>query len=354
MKGFERTIMINTKSVILAIGLMIAPLAAASAQAPAEPLPQPAAPVTAAAPSGDTPTATTTPAAPAPAPTTIGTSAPDALIGQPVDGHLGLQPQVTKIGRDAAWMHDYILMPIMVIISLFVLGLMLWAMARFRRAKNPVADKTTHNTTIEVIWTLVPVLILVGIAIPSISLLAAQFKPAPANSITLKAVGNQWFWSYEYPDYGVSFDANMLSDAEAKAKGEPRLLATDNRVVLPVNTPIKLITTANDVIHSWAMPAFWIKMDSVPGRLNETAFTVDKVGVYYGQCSELCGDKHGFMPIAVEVVSKADFDAWVVAKGGTLPGAAAPATAAPAAPPVAAPAETPAPAPAAAPVAATK
>lgn len=339
--------MIKTKSIILAVGLLIAPLTALTAQAPSEPLPQPAAPVTAAP--TETPAAIVAPTA-APA-TTIGTTAPDPLIGQPVPHHIGLQPQVTKIGREAAWMHDYILMPIMVVISLFVLGLLLWAMARFRRAAHPVASKTTHNTTIEVIWTLVPVLVLVGIAIPSISLLAAQFKPAPANAITLKAIGNQWFWSYELPDHGVSFDSNMLSDAEAKAKGEPRLLGVDNRVVLPVNTPIKLITTSNDVIHSWAIPAFWIKMDSVPGRLNETAFTVDRPGVYYGQCSELCGDKHGFMPIAVEVVSKEDFATWVRAKGGKMPGDEAPAAETPAAAPAAA---ATSPAPAAAPAAATK
>jgi cytochrome c oxidase subunit 2 len=230
----------------------------------------------------------------------------------------------------------------MAVISLFVLGLLLFVMARFRRAANPTSSKTSHNTVIEVIWTLVPVLILVGIAVPSISLLAAQFKPAPANAVTLKAIGNQWFWSYEYPDYGVSFDANMLSDEDAKAKGEPRLLAVDNRVVLPVNTPIKLVTIGNDVIHSWAVPAFWIKMDSVPGRLNETTFTVEKTGVYYGQCSELCGDRHGFMPIGVEVVSKEDFASWVRAKGGKMPGDAA---AAPAASATAAPVAAPIPAP---------
>jgi cytochrome c oxidase subunit 2 len=260
-----------------------------------------------------------------------------------VDRKLGLQPQVTKLGEKAAWMHDYILMPVMVGISLLVLGLLLWVVARFRRAANPVASKTSHNTLIEVIWTLVPVLILVGIAIPSISLLAAQFKPAPANAITLKAIGNQWFWSYEYPDHGLSFDQNMLNDADAAARGEPRLLGVDNRVVLPVNTPIKLITTANDVIHSWAMPAFWIKMDSIPGRLNETTFTVDRTGVYYGQCSELCGDKHAFMPIGVEVVSKEDFAAWVKAKGGKMPGEPeeAPATAATPATPAATSATAP-------------
>jgi len=347
--------MIKTKPLFLAFGLMLIPLAAASAQ----PVPQPAAPVSVAPPSGDVPTAAATPNQALT--TTIGTSKPDPLIGQPVGGQIGLQPQVTSIGRQAAWMHDWILMPLMVAISLLVLGLLLYVMARFRRSAHPVADKTTHNTLIEVLWTLIPVFILIGIAWPSISLLAAQFKPAPANAVTLKAIGNQWFWTYELPDYGVTFDANMLSDAEAKANGEPRLLATDNRIVLPVDTPIKLITTSVDVIHAWAMPAFWIKMDSVPGRLNETAFTVEKTGVYYGQCSELCGDKHGFMPIAVEVVSKADFETWVVAKGGTISGKPLPsgeargtAAALPADPPAAnlpatAPGATPpAPAPAAA------
>lgn len=333
--------MIKIKPFILAVSLMLAP-SALMAQTPVAVAPAPVAaapaPVASAAP------ATVTDAK---APdTTIGTSKSDPGIGQPIAGKIGLQPQVTKLGEQAARMHDYILVPVMAVISLLVLGLLLFVMARFRRAANPVASKTSHNTVIEVIWTLVPVLILVGIAIPSISLLAAQFKPAPANAITLKATGNQWFWSYEYPDYGVSFDANMLSDADAKAKGEPRLLAVDNRVVLPVNTPIKLVTIGSDVIHSWAVPAFWIKLDSVPGRLNETTFTIDKKGVYYGQCSELCGDRHGFMPIGVEVVSKEDFASWIHAKGGKMPGdaAAAPAepTNAPAAAPVAAPTAAPA------------
>lgn len=307
--------MIKTKPFILAVGLMLAP-SALLAQTPAAVAPAPVA----AAPAPVAQAAPTTKAEAKAPETTIGTSKSDPSIGQPIAGKIGLQPQVTKLGEQAARMHDYILVPVMAVISLLVLGLLLFVMARFRRAKNPVASKTSHNTVIEVIWTLVPVLILVGIAIPSISLLAAQFKPAPANAITLKATGNQWFWSYEYPDYGVSFDANMLSDADAKAKGEPRLLGVDNRVVLPVDTPIKLVTTGSDVIHSWAVPAFWIKLDSVPGRLNETTFTVDRKGVYYGQCSELCGDRHGFMPIGVEVVSKEDFAAWIQAKGGKMPG----------------------------------
>jgi cytochrome c oxidase subunit 2 len=313
--------MTKIKPFILAISLMFAP-AVALATVPTAVTPAPVSAIAPPVKTADTAALATTEVKATE--TTIGTSRSDPSIGQPVEGQIGLQPQVTKLGQQAAWMHDYILMPVMVVISLLVLGLLLFVMARYRRASSPVASKTSHNTVIEVIWTLVPVLILVAIAVPSISLLAAQFKPAPANAVTLKAIGNQWFWTYEFPDHGVTFDANMLSDADAKAKGEPRLLGVDNRVVLPVNTPIKLVTTANDVIHSWAIPAFWIKLDSVPGRLNETTFTVEKTGVYYGQCSELCGDRHGFMPIGVEVVSKEDFAAWVRAKGGKMPADATP------------------------------
>lgn len=330
--------MIGLKPALLAIGFALSTMA--SAAAPVVSVPATPAPVAATAPApvtADGVRADTGAVPEAPPPTTIGTSAPDPAIGQPVVGKIGLQPQVTALGRQAEWMHDWILMPMMVIISLFVLGLMLFVSARFRRKANPVASKTSHNTMIEVVWTLLPVLILVAIAVPSISLLAAQFKPAPKNAVTLKAIGNQWFWSYEYPDHGISeFTSNMLTDEAAKAKGEPRTLGVDNRVVLPVNTPIRLLTTASDVIHAWAIPAFWIKMDSVPGRINETSFTVEKTGVYYGQCSELCGIKHGYMPIAVEVVSKEDFAAWVAAKGGKMPGAADPPA------PLVTPATTPA------------
>lgn len=277
-------------------------------------------------------------AAPAAPNTTIGTSAPVDGIGQPVPGGITIQPQVTDNGQYGLWMHDYILVPMMVVISLFVLGLMFWVVVRFRRKVNPVPSKTTHNTLIEVVWTLVPVLILVGIAIPSIKLLAKQYTPPPANAVTIKAIGNQWYWTHEYPDHGVEVTSNMLSDEEARKRKEPAQLAVDNRIVLPVNTPIKLLTTANDVIHAWALPAFWIKMDAVPGRVNETSFTVTKTGVYYGQCSELCGDKHGYMPIGVEVVSKEDFAEWIRAKGGKMPGDAA-AEAAAATPAVATPAQ---------------
>ena len=189
-------------------------------------------------------------------------------------------------------------------------------------------SKTSHNTLIEVIWTLVPVLILVGIAIPSIGLLAAQYKPVGKNAVTIKATGNQWYWEYSYPDHGgFEIVSNMLTDEQAKASGQPRLLAVDNRIVVPVGVPIRVLTTSNDVIHSFAVPAFWTKMDAVPGRINETSFTVEKAGVYYGQCSELCGARHGFMPIAVEAVSPAAFAQWIASKGGKMPGAKPAATA---------------------------
>jgi len=305
----------------LAIGMMLA--SAASAQ-PA-PAPAPAA-VTA-------PATTAAPAATAQTTSSITMVAPTKGIGMPTDGAYGLQTQVTPIGRQGLWMHDALLMPIIVAISLFVLALLFWASFRYRRAANPVPSKVSHNTTIEVIWTTVPILILLVIVFPSISLLAAQYKPPGKNAVTIKAIGNQWYWSYEYPDNGgFEIVANMLPDAEAKAKGEPRLLAVDNRIVVPVGVPVRLLTTSNDVIHSWAMPSFWTKMDAVPGRINETSFTVEKPGVYYGQCSELCGARHAFMPIVVQAVSPADFRTWIASKGGTMPGekpATPPATTAP-------------------------
>ena len=255
-------------------------------------------------------------------------TAPIASIGQPTDGQYGIQPQVTRNGEFAQWMHDIVLVPLITLICLLVLGLLIYVALRFRRSANPVPSKTSHNTVIEVIWTLAPVVILVLIAIPSIGLLQAQFKPAPAGAVTLKAIGNQWYWSYQYPDNGgIEITANMLKEQGDVGRGEryrtdadgPRLLAADNRIVLPVGVPIRLITTAQDVIHSWAVPAFWIKLDAVPGRLNETSFTIDKPGVYFGQCSELCGTRHAFMPIAVEAVPPAQFAAWIKSKGGTMP-----------------------------------
>ncbi|QNQ12111.1 cytochrome c oxidase subunit II [Sphingomonas alpina] len=334
------------KSIVLAAGLLLA--GAGHAAPPAATAPGAATAPTATAPAVTAPqaapaAATAKPTDPALAQDGAPIMAPTAGIGQPVDGHLGIQPQVTKNGDTAHRFHDHILVPVITVISLFVLFLLFWVMYRYRAAANPVASRTSHNTFIEIVWTLAPVIILVLLAVPSIGLLQAQYKPAPANAITLKAIGNQWYWSYQYPDNGgFEVTANMLKEKADVAAGErfrtdadgPRLLAADNRVVLPVGVPIRLITTANDVIHSWAVPAFWIKLDAVPGRINETSFTIEKPGVYFGQCSELCGARHGYMPIAVEAVTPEQFAAWVKAKGGTPKGAkpaAAPATAAPAA-----------------------
>jgi cytochrome c oxidase subunit II len=267
---------------------------------------------------------------------------PNAAVGQPT-GYAGFQPQVTPIGQEALWFHNYILMPLITAISVFVLALLLFVMIRFRRSANPVPSRTTHNTLLEVVWTLVPVLILVAIAVPSIQLLAHQYAP-PKADITVKATGNQWYWTYTYPDHGgFEIVSNGLKDADAKARREPRLLAVDERMVVPQGAVVKVIVTASDVIHSWGVPAFWAKIDAVPGRLNETWFKTDRPGVYYGQCFELCGARHAYMPISVEVLPPAQFAAWVASKGGKMPGpggvrapdstAASPATNPPAAAP---------------------
>ena len=243
-------------------------------------------------------------------------------VGQPVNAGYTIQGQVTEIGRDALWMHNVVLMPIITLISLFVLALLLWVIVRYRASANPNPSRTSHNTTIEVIWTLAPVLILLFIAVPSIKLLAKQYSP-PKADLTVKVIGNQWYWTYQYPDNGdFEIVSNMLPEGKRKASDGPRQLAVDERMVIPAGKVVKFITTSNDVIHSFAVPAFWLKMDAVPGRLNETWAKVDadKSGVYFGQCSELCGARHGYMPIAVEVVPPAQFAAWVHSKGGTMPG----------------------------------
>ena len=243
---------------------------------------------------------------------------------------IGIQPQFTSIGREAEWMHNIVLMPIITVISLFVLGLLLWVVARYRRAANPVPSRTSHNTVLEVAWTLAPVLILLVIAVPSIKLLANQYNP-PKADLTVKVIGHQWYWSYEYPDNGdFEVVSNILpeqGDAKPGARFRtdadgPKLLAVDEHLVVPAGAVVKVITTSDDVIHSFAVPAFWVKMDAVPGRLNETWFKVDRPGLYFGQCSELCGARHGYMPIAVEVVPPADFAIWIKAKGGTIGGKA--------------------------------
>jgi len=263
----------------------------------------------------------------------VGHALPTPHIGQP-DGREGLQTQVTPIGQEAASFHNYWLLPLCAIISIVVLVLLIIALIRFRRGANPVPSRNSHNTAIEVIWTLVPVLILVGIAIPSIRLLRDVYSPPPAD-LTVKVTGHQWYWSYELPDYGVSFDSYMLkekNDPTRQASQRPRtnadgppLLAVDNRLVLPAGKVVKFIVTADDVIHSFAMPSFWIKQDANPGQLHETWAYIERPGVYFGQCSELCGARHGFMPIVIEATTPARFAQWVAEKGGHMPGAAPPA-----------------------------
>jgi cytochrome c oxidase subunit 2 len=192
-----------------------------------------------------------------------------------------------------------------------VLALLVIVIVKFNAKSNPVPSRTTHNTLIEVVWTVVPVLILVAIAVPSFRLLFYQLKVPPAD-LTVKATGKQWFWSYAYPDAKIEFDSLMKQQKDLQP-GEPRLLAVDNNLVVPVNKVVRVITTGADVIHSWAVPAFGVKIDSIPGRVNETWFKAEREGMYYGQCSQLCGRDHAFMPIAVQVLSEPDYAAWLEA-----------------------------------------
>ena len=264
----------------------------------------------------------------APAPEWIGLDATQGYAGP--DGRMGVQDQVTAVGQQAANFHDYWLMPLITAISIFVLVLLLWVMFRYRRSANPEPSRTTHNTMIEVLWTVLPVIALLIIAVPSIGLIRTQYDAPPAD-LTVKVIGNQWYWEYEYPDMGISIVSNMLKEEDDPTRGDarartdadgPALLAVDERLVIPAGKNVKFLLTANDVIHSFAVPAFWMKMDTVPGRINETWVNVEKPGLYFGQCSELCGARHAYMPIAVEVLPEAEFNAWVAAKGGTLPGSA--------------------------------
>jgi len=221
---------------------------------------------------------------------------------------LGLQPPVTPVAVALNDFHNLLLI-IITVIAAFVTLLMIVVFVKFNAKANPTPRTTTHNTLLEVLWTAIPILILVVIAIPSFKLLYFADRTVDAE-MTIKAVGHQWYWSYEYPDNGeFTFDASMVEAAELQP-GQPRLLTTDEAVVIPVNTNIRLLIAADDVIHSWAMPSFGVKLDGVPGRLNETWVRVEKQGTYYGQCSELCGTGHGFMPIMVKVVSKEAFAAW--------------------------------------------
>lgn len=248
--------------------------------------------------------------------------------GQPTDGAIDLQPGVTPLREDAIWFHNVILLPIISLITLFVAGLLIWVIVRYNKRANPVPAKWSHNTLVEVIWTLAPVLILVFISIFSFRLLFA-YNDMPKPDLTIKATGYQWYWGYEYPDQKIGeFVSNILPEDQAKAKGEPYKLAVTEPLVVPVNKVVRVQVTGADVIHAFAVPSFGVITDAVPGRLNETWFKADRIGTYYGNCRELCGIDHAFMPIEVRVVSQADFDTWVATKGGSKPGAAPPAVAA--------------------------
>ena len=356
---------VKMKLIAWAIALAAAGLTPAAAQTPQAAQPQATKQVTG-------PAAATAPseraqgqsldAANAPAPSTPATANPTATeatatgfahglpekhIGVPIKAGTGIQEQVTEIGRGAATFHNVWLLGLCAIISIFVLALLGYTMLRFRRGANPTPSRTSHNTGLEVVWTLVPVLILVGIAIPSMRLLNKQYSPPPAD-VTVKVTGNQWFWTYSYPDNGgFEIVSNLLKEkADVKAGDRfrtdadgPPLLAVDERMVIPAGKTVKFLVTANDVIHAFWVPAFWSKVDANPGQINEIWAKVDRPGVYFGQCTELCGARHAYMPIAVEVVPEAQFNAWVASKGGTPRGAKPAAAPAAAAPAEAAPAE---------------
>ena len=234
----------------------------------------------------------------------------EAMANQPKDWQLGFQEAASESMRDIISFHDNLLLPIIVAISAFVLFLMLYVCVKFRASANPNPSKRTHNVAVEVLWTLIPCLILIVIAVPSFKILYKQ-DAIPKADLTIKAIGYQWYWGYEYPDENIIFDSYMVEDKDLKAD-QPRLLAVDNEVVVPVNKVVKVLITANDVLHAWALPSFGVKRDAVPGRINETWFKAEKVGTYYGQCSELCGIKHAFMPITVKVVSEEEYQEWLM------------------------------------------
>jgi cytochrome c oxidase subunit 2 len=233
-----------------------------------------------------------------------------AGLGEPTPWQIGLQEAGSPVMEDIVWFHDDLLLGIITAIAAFVLALLIIIMVRFNARANPTPSRTTHNTLIEIAWTVIPVVILIFIAVPSFKLLFYQLNLPPAD-LTVKATGNQWFWSYTYPDNGnFEFNSILVSDDKLKP-GQPRLLTVDNELVVPVNKNVRVQTIGADVIHSFAVPSFGIKIDSVPGRLNETWFKATREGVYYGQCSELCGRDHAFMPIAVRVVSEQQFNDWL-------------------------------------------
>ncbi len=234
-------------------------------------------------------------------------------IGQSRPWQVGLPEAASPIMERILWFHNDFLLIIITVITLFVTALLVYCMIRFNARSNPTPSKTSHNTLVEVAWTVIPILILVAVAIPSFKLLYFD-RIIPKVDMTIKATGNQWYWTFEYQDdetKGIEFDAVMLEDDELKP-GQPRLLAVDNNIVVPVNKVVRVVVTASDVIHAFAMPAFGVKIDAIPGRLNEAWFKATKTGTFYGQCSELCGIRHAFMPLAIKVVSEEEYKQWVV------------------------------------------
>ncbi|HIO02179.1 MAG TPA: cytochrome c oxidase subunit II [Alphaproteobacteria bacterium] len=230
--------------------------------------------------------------------------------GQPAEWQLGFQRAVTPVMEAINTLHNYVLI-LITLISLFILALLIFVAVRFNAKSNPNPSQVTHNTVIEVLWTAVPILILVVMAIPSFKLLYLQDTFPEHVDLNIKATAYQWFWTYEYPDEGFEFDAFKLEAEEAEEVGEPYLLAVDTKVVVPVGKVVRVQVTSADVIHAWAVPALGVKMDAYPGRLNELWFQVNEPGVYYGQCSELCGQGHAFMPIAVEAMLEAEYEVWL-------------------------------------------
>lgn len=235
-----------------------------------------------------------------------------AGTGQPTPWQMNLQGPVTPVAEFTTEFHNAVLWVIGAI-CLFVLALLIVVVVRFNETRNPVPSRTTHNTLLEIAWTVVPVLILVGIAIPSFRLLKFQLE-IPKADVVIKAIGNQWFWSYEYPQDqggGFKFDSYMLSREDAQKAGQPALLAVDNEVVLPAGKTVVIQVVGNDVIHNFALPSFGVRIDAIPGRLNQTWFKTERTGLYYGQCSRLCGSNHAFMPIAIRIVSPEEYTAWL-------------------------------------------
>lgn len=247
----------------------------------------------------------------------IGAFEADKVIGAPKPDQIYFQPSATPVTEQLEWLHDYVFVFITVI-TIAVTLLLLYVCIRYSARANPVPKRFAHNTTVEVIWTVIPILILVAIGIPSVRI---HYKYTRNENIinnadlTLKVTGHQWYWSYEYPDMGVAYDSNYTKDKDLKP-GEPRLLAVDNPVIVPVGKTVRVQMTSADVIHAWVVPSFGVDMAAVPGRLNETWFKAEKPGIYYGQCQQLCGKYHGFMPIMVKVVSQEEFDTWI--KGAKL------------------------------------